>query len=131
MARVNVSSTFEDLQECRAVMDTDWQVRSAAVSVIGEHYREDEQSLPLLRDRAVEDESPLPEDPSITYYAREVALEAIAKYWPAHPDTLPLLRERGENDPTEWLRERAKNWQIHLRRRHKRASSLETHRGCV
>jgi hypothetical protein len=41
-------------------------------------------------------------------YVRQVAINAIAQYWPTHPDTLPLLRERAENDPTPWLRERAK-----------------------
>jgi len=32
----------------------------------------------------------------------------VIKYWRNHPDTLPLLRDRAENDPTPWLRDRAK-----------------------
>jgi hypothetical protein len=39
---------------------------------------------------------------------RDVAIEAIARGWPNDPGTLPLLRERAENDPTPWLREKAK-----------------------
>jgi len=78
--------------------------------VLVQYFREDVQTLPLLRDRAVNDESPKPDDAQKgwEYYVREVAINAIAKYWSTHPDTLPLLRDRAQNDPTPWLRERAK-----------------------
>jgi hypothetical protein len=101
------AQTFPMLRD-RAVKDSDWQVRSMAISEISEHYRSDEHALPLLRDRALQDDSPSHADLPWKAAARHLAIEAIAKYWPAHPDTLPLLRERAENDPTRWLRKRAK-----------------------
>jgi hypothetical protein len=54
------------------------------------------------------DPSPIAKDPNDKYYPREVAINAIAEYWPTHPETLQLLRDRAENDPTPWLRKRAK-----------------------
>lgn len=93
----------------RAVVDADWQVRSTAMNAIVEHYRDDQQTLPLLCDRARQDEFPLSGDPFWRTGVRVVAIRAIAEYWPTHPGTLPLLRERAENDPTEWLREKAKD----------------------
>ncbi|MBN1454005.1 MAG: HEAT repeat domain-containing protein, partial [Anaerolineales bacterium] len=94
-----------------------FDVRGAAVEALAEHYREDAQTLPLLQERAVNDESPVPGGiysyeemfgASSNKLVREVAVNALAEYWPDHPDTLSLLRERAENDPTLWLRERAK-----------------------
>jgi hypothetical protein len=63
-----------------------------------------------LRDRAVNDPNPAAEaaDFACGNYLRSTAIEAIAKHWPDHPDTLMLLRELAENDPTQWLRKRAK-----------------------
>jgi Domain of unknown function (DUF4062)/HEAT repeats/NACHT domain len=92
----------------RAVKDTDGDVRRTAVSAIIQHYREDEQTLSLLRKCAVEDESPPHDSPSRIKSVRQVAIEVIAKYWPTDPDTLSLLWERAKNDPTVWLRKRAK-----------------------
>jgi hypothetical protein len=68
-------------------------------------------TLPLLRDRAVNENLPLAEDTEYINdkpYPRAIAIELISKYWPQHPHTSSLLRERAENDPTLWLRERAK-----------------------
>ena len=39
---------------------------------------------------------------------RRAAVSALAEHYRDHPDTLPLLRDRAENDPTPWLRDRAK-----------------------
>ncbi len=59
---------------------------------------------------AINDESPKPDEKRESWekYVREVAINAIAKHWPDHPDTIPLLEDRAKNDPTPWLRERAK-----------------------
>ena len=40
---------------------------------------------------------------------RDAAIEAIARYWPEHQETLPFLRRRELEDPTPWLREKAKS----------------------
>jgi hypothetical protein len=63
-----------------------------------------------LWDLAVNDESPKPDDEKQPRqnYVRENAIDAIAKYWPTDPDTLSLLQDRAQNDPTLWLRDRAK-----------------------
>jgi hypothetical protein len=95
----------------RAFNDPHEDIRKAAVSALTEYFRTDSQTLPLLRDRAVSDDSPKPNNdkkPDDEQYVRETAIEALAKYWPTHPDTLPLLGERAENDPTPWLREKAR-----------------------
>lgn len=39
---------------------------------------------------------------------RDAALQAIVRGWHDDPETLALLREREKNDPTPWLREKAK-----------------------
>ena len=41
-------------------------------------------------------------------YVRHMAASAIGEHYRSDAQTLPLLRERAENDPTPWLRERAK-----------------------
>jgi hypothetical protein len=72
-------------------------------------WHDDAQTLPLVRDRAINDESPNPDEERlpVEYYVREVAINALARYWGEEAETLALLRERAQNDPTPWLRERA------------------------
>jgi len=79
------------------------------LSALATNFRDAEGTLALLRDRAVNDESPLAEGDDYSWqdYPRKLAIENIAQYWPQHPDTLPLLRERAQNDKTPWLRQRA------------------------
>ncbi|MCI0553990.1 MAG: HEAT repeat domain-containing protein [Anaerolineae bacterium] len=93
-----------------AVNDGHERVRLAAVSALVRYFCADLQTVSLLCNRAINDESPKPDDKKKTdeYYVRETAINALARYWPNHPNTLPLLRERAENDHTPWLRERAK-----------------------
>lgn len=95
----------------RALNDDEYSVRSSAINRLGEDFQDNIQTLPFLRERAVNDESPKPDDKkevSWQGYVRDTAIEAIAEHWPDHPETLPLLRDRAKNDPTPWLRKRAK-----------------------
>jgi hypothetical protein len=87
--------------------------RIQALIVLAEGWRDNPEVLPLLKQRAVHDDSPGTNSDldwtSLYSYVRLNAIEGIARFWPAHPDTVPFLRERAENDPTEWLREWTKD----------------------
>jgi hypothetical protein len=48
------------------------------------------------------------EDRGYEYSVRDTALTLLAQYWPEHPGTLQLLMSRQHDDPTPWLREKAK-----------------------
>ena len=74
------------------------------------NYRDADGTLELLRDRAVNNLDPSPEADDYDWMndVRRIAIETIAEHLPDHPDILKLLRERAENDPTEWLRKKAR-----------------------
>src|SRR5262249_13817131 len=99
------------------VMDSDYNVRRAALMALAMNYRDAEGTLKLLRERAVNDRNEYARRAALMAlamnyrdmdYVRKTAIEAIARHWPDHPDTLNFLCERAENDPTNWLREKAK-----------------------
>lgn len=94
-----------------AVNGTSNEIRTWATWALGEYYYNDEQTLRLLRDRAVRDPSPAGDDDKVlNFYVREIAINMLFDKWGRHPGTLPLLRERAEKDPAPWLRERAKGF---------------------
>lgn len=76
----------------------------------GTHLGRRISTLPLLKDRAVNDASPDAKGEERIGGVRDVALQAIVRSWPDDPGTLSLIRERAQNDPTLWLREKAKQW---------------------
>ncbi|MCI0488865.1 MAG: NACHT domain-containing protein [Blastocatellia bacterium] len=103
-------------ERCRS--DQDWVVRQAAVGELARGWKDDADTLPLLKDRAARDESPAAGVEEWLGGVRNAAIEAIFRGWPDDPGTLDLLRERAKNGPTPWLREKAKRWadQIEARR---------------
>ena len=54
-----------------------------------EHFREEEGTLPLLCDRAINDNHE---------WVRRAAVEALAELYREEEGTLPLLRDRAIND---------------------------------
>jgi hypothetical protein len=73
-------------------------------------HQNEPATLACLLDRAVMDESPAEdaEDRGYEYSVRDTALRLLAQYWPEHAETLQLLKSRQQDDPTPWLREKAK-----------------------
>jgi hypothetical protein len=94
-------------------------VREAAVQELARGWKDDPDTLPWLKDRAVKDVSPAADDERWVGGVRYSALHAIVGGWPNDPGTLLLLRDRAENDPTPWLQEDAKQLaaEIELRRK--------------
>ena len=92
----------------RATKDDFQNVRQAAVQELARGWKDDKDTLTILKDRAVNDATPEAEWESWRSGVRDVALQAIARGWPDDPETLALLRKREKNDPTPWLREKAK-----------------------
>jgi hypothetical protein len=94
----------------RAKHDSEKEIRRDIVWKIIAHYREDEQTFHLLCNRAVKDPSPESEDMGYEHenYVRDTALNHLASDWSGRTETRRILQERAENDPTLWLRERAK-----------------------
>jgi len=64
-------------------------IRRAAVQAIAQGWHDDPETLPLLKDRAVNDQ-----DNAVRY----AAVQAIAQGWHDDPETLPLLKDRAVND---------------------------------
>lgn len=83
--------------------------RTVLVKALGEYFSDREETLPILVKLSVTDKSPGPSDPQYqsAYYVREAAIEALSRMWPSQPETLTVLRACVENDPTDWLREKA------------------------
>ncbi|MBD2635363.1 HEAT repeat domain-containing protein, partial [Limnothrix sp. FACHB-881] len=68
-------------------------VRQAAVQELARGWKDDPDTLPLLKDRARSDkDSPV----------RQVAVQELARGWKDDPDTLPLLKDRARSDQN-WL----------------------------
>jgi hypothetical protein len=104
----NAGARVLELLRERLITEKDSYVRASVVKAMVDFFRSDEETLPSLHDLAVNDTSPRQGATQFdNLYVRDVALVAIAKHWPNHPDTLPRLRERQQNDPVDWLRERA------------------------
>lgn len=97
----------------------DGDVRRAVIQELIRGCKDDPDTLPLLKDRAVKDMSPTAKDEEWRGWARDSALQAIVSGWPDDPGTLPLLRNRTENDPTPWLREKARQLAAEIEARRK------------
>jgi hypothetical protein len=103
----------------RAAKDDNEFVRETALRELARGWKDDPDTLPLLKDRAVKDASPAANDQRWIGGVSYSALQAIVRGWPNYPGTLPLLRDRAENDPAPWLREKARQLaaEIELRRK--------------
>jgi predicted NACHT family NTPase len=66
-----------------------WELTQALMSVIIINWQENPDTLPWLKDRALQDENGT---------VRQVAVTAIAEGWKEDPDTLPLLKDRALQD---------------------------------
>ncbi len=98
--------TFSILRDM-ASQDKSEDVRGLALTQLAEMFSNLPGTLAILRDRAVNDESPANGHEYTSLSVRRIAISAIAEHWPSHPDTLPLLHERKKNDPAPKLRELA------------------------
>ncbi|MGA9770267.1 MAG: HEAT repeat domain-containing protein, partial [Blastocatellia bacterium] len=81
-----------------AVNDVSADVRRAAVSALVEHFREDEQTKPLLFDRAVNDADE---------YVRRATVSEMAEHFREDERTKPLLFDRAVNDGNGYVRSEA------------------------
>ncbi len=88
---------FHELLQAQATFGP-WEVRQAAVQALAAGWRDDPDTLPVLRERATTDP-----DGDV----RQAAVQALAAGWRDHPDTLPLLRERATTDPHWRVRQAA------------------------
>ncbi len=106
--RGEMANAIKHFESVRAAKDDTSNVRQAAVLELARGWKDDPDTLTILKDRAVNDATPEAEWEDWRSGVRDVALQAITRGWPDDPDTLVLLRERAKNDPTRWLREKAK-----------------------
>jgi hypothetical protein len=74
---------------------SDLELRFLAPFALARGWREDANTLLLLRDRATNDEAS---------DVRYVAVRALAEYYREDANTLLLLRDRAKDDPAEWAR---------------------------
>jgi predicted NACHT family NTPase len=82
------------------------ELTQALISLIAINWKEDPDTLPWLKNRALQDEN---ED------VRQAAVTAITENWKEDPDTLPFLKDCALHDENEGVRERAiieitENW---------------------
>jgi predicted NACHT family NTPase len=72
-----------------AQRDDDWIVRSAAVQELARGWKDDPETLPILKERARTDD-----DRAV----RSAAVQELARGWKDDPETLPILKERARTD---------------------------------
>jgi predicted NACHT family NTPase len=80
-----------------AAEDDDQAVRKAALQELARGWKDDPDTLPLLKDRAAKDDNS---------GVRQAALQELARGWRGDPDTLARLKERAAND-SDWAVRRA------------------------
>jgi predicted NACHT family NTPase len=132
LANEQLFDTAKEWLEGQVLKNNDWMVRQIAVQELAVRWKDDPATLPLLKERAAQDEKGYvrkaalqelvrgwKDDPATLPwlkeraaqdeegYVRSAALQELVRGWKDDPSTLPLLRERAENDPTPWLREQA------------------------
>ena len=66
-----------------------WEVRRAAIRDLARIWKDDPQTLSILKERARED----PEA-----FVRQAAVQELARGWKDDPDTLPILKERAREE---------------------------------
>jgi hypothetical protein len=86
--------------------------RTVAIKGLGEYFRHEDDTYPLLLRLAREDPSPEPGDEQYAdaYYCREAAVDALARHWPSESDTVNCLRSVLETDKVDWMRKLAETW---------------------
>ena len=93
----------------KATTDKDAKIRYSAIFGLIEYFRDDSYTLEILKDRVLNDESPASDaNSSDRFHVRELCLIALANLYSTHPGILPLLEERKENEPVDWLRQKAR-----------------------
>ena len=80
------------------VRNDDIRVRCAAVQELARGWKDDPDTLPMLRDRA---------ETMKTMLSGRRRLQELARGWKDDPDTLPILKDRARNDENEDVREAA------------------------
>jgi hypothetical protein len=71
---------------------------SAAVQALAQGFKDDPDTLPILKDRAQSDD-----DGDV----RRAAVQALAQGFKDDPDTLPILKTRAQSDENEFVRRAA------------------------
>jgi predicted NACHT family NTPase len=72
-----------------------WELTQTLISLIAINWKEDPDTLPWLKERALQDENE---------YVRQAAVTAIAQNWKEDPDTLPWLKDRALQDKNDSVR---------------------------
>ncbi len=64
-------------------------MRQAAVQELANGWKDDPDTLPILKQWATSDDN---------WAVRREAVQGLAKGWKDHPDTLPILKQRATSD---------------------------------
>jgi predicted NACHT family NTPase len=78
--------------------DVDWIVRMAAVAELVQGWKDDPETLPVLKDRAHSDQND---------NVRSAALHELARGWKDDPETLRVLKDRARSDQNDNVRSAA------------------------
>ena len=74
------------------------KIRAQAVSSVATTWKDDPDTLPILKERAQTDDE---------WAVRQAAVEELARGWKDDPDTLPILKQRAQTDDNEYVRQAA------------------------
>ena len=101
----NVTNIWQDssevldwLKKCLNKSDLAGFVKMSIIDILGEVWKEDPETLPLLKDRVINDQN-LP--------VQIIALQTIAQGWEEDSDTLPWLKDRALSDENADVRSAA------------------------
>jgi GTPase SAR1 family protein len=78
--------------------DADWILRMAAVEELARGWKDDAETLPIVKERARSDERP---------DVRRAAVQKLAQTWKDDAETLPILKERARSDADPSVRNAA------------------------
>ncbi|MEG4208688.1 HEAT repeat domain-containing protein [Microcoleus sp. S13_B4] len=86
-----------------------YQIRKQAVAAIPATWKDDPETLPILKQLAQSDDN---------WLVREAAVQEIARGWKDHPETLPWLKQLAQSDDDPAVRfsaiqEIARGWKDH------------------
>ncbi|MGK7876869.1 MAG: NACHT domain-containing NTPase, partial [Xenococcaceae cyanobacterium] len=74
------------------------EIRTKAVAAVAATWKDDPDTLPFLKGRALSDED---------WRVRQAAVQELARGWKDDPDTLPFLKGRAQSDEDRYVRQAA------------------------
>ncbi|MFG3818245.1 NACHT domain-containing protein [Limnothrix redekei] len=103
LQRLRSLTAWGALREIRSLEDLEFnqrieKVRERALRCVAQHWQDDPDTLPWLKDRARSDEHPV---------VRYAAVQELARGWKDDPDTLPWLKDRARSDEDWYVRQAA------------------------